>query len=225
MGIPLAIAIDGPGASGKNTVGLLLAQRLGYRFVDTGAMYRALTWLALAKRLKFADEAALTMLAEATPLRVEPVTQKNPRDGLFADGEDITPSLHLPSVDAKVSILARIPGVRRVMVATQRRLAAEGRIVMAGRDIGTVVLPNAGLKVYLDASLEERARRRHQELRDSGDHISYAAVLDELRRRDALDQERENSPLLPAPDAHIISTEGLSPEQVVDAILAKAQDG
>lgn len=224
MGLPLAIAIDGPGASGKNTVGLLLAQRLGYRFVDTGAMYRALTWLALARGLNFADEAALTALAEATPLRVTPVTPESPRGGLVADGEDLTPSLHLSAVDTKVSMLAGIPGVRRVMVVTQQRLATEGRVVMVGRDIGTVVLPGAELKVYLDASLEERARRRHRELRDSGDNISYAAVLDELRHRDALDQERETSPLLPAPDALIVDTEGLTPEQVVEAILAKAQD-
>ncbi|MBI2886775.1 MAG: (d)CMP kinase [Chloroflexi bacterium] len=219
---PPTIAIDGPGASGKNTVGLLLAQRLGYRLVDTGAMYRALTWLALATGLDFDDPEALTGFAEATPLRVLPSSAQHPQGGLYADGEDLTPKLHLPEVDAKVSELSRVPGVRRVLVAQQRRLAAEGGVVMVGRDIGAVVLPDAALKVYLDASPQERARRRHQQLRADGADVAYQAVLEDLRHRDTLDQEREASPLRPAPDARIINTERLTPQQVVDAILQHA---
>ena len=216
-----AIAIDGPGASGKNTVGLLLAQRLGYRFIDTGAMYRALTWLALQKGLDFENGDELVRLAETTLLRVLPSTQDNPKGGLYADGADLSPLLHLPDVDAKVSVLARVPGVRAVMVSMQRRMAAEGSVVMVGRDIGTVVLPDAQVKVYLDASAEERARRRFQELRAGGVDVAYEAVLEDLRRRDALDQGRETSPLRPAPDACIMDTEGLTPAQVVARILEK----
>ena len=216
-----AIAIDGPGASGKNTVGLLLAQRLGYRFIDTGAMYRALTWLALQKGLDFENGDELVRLAETTLLRVLPSTQDNPKGGLYADGANLSPLLHLPDVDAKVSVLARVPGVRAVMVSMQRRMAAEGSVVMVGRDIGTVVLPDAQVKVYLDASAEERARRRFQELRTEGVDVALEAVLEDLRRRDALDQGRETSPLRPAPDACIMDTEGLTPAQVVARILEK----
>ena len=216
-----AITIDGPGASGKNTVGLLLAQRLGYRFIDTGAMYRALTWLALQKGLDFENGDELVRLAEATPLRVLPSTQDNPRGGLYADGTDLTPYLHLPDVDAKVSVLSRVPGVRAVMVSLQRQMAAEGGVVMVGRDIGTVVLPDAQIKVYLDASAEERARRRFQELRAGGVDVALDAVLADLRQRDALDQGRETSPLRPAPDACIMNTEGMTPAQVVARILER----
>lgn len=220
--LPSTIAIDGPGASGKNTVGLLLARLLGYRFVDTGAMYRALTWLALIRGLDFAQEEELVSLAENTRLRVLPSTEEHPDGGLYVDGEDLSPYLHLPEVDGKVSVLARIPGVREVMVATQRRLAEEGGVVMVGRDIGTVVLPDAELKVYLDASVEERARRRFQELLAGAVDVSYAVVLADLRQRDALDQEREASPLRPAADAHIVDTSNLTPEEVVGAVLRSA---
>ena len=156
---PAIIAIDGPGASGKSTVGYLVAQRLGYRFIDTGGMYRALTSLALQQGLAFDDEAALVRLAEGTPLQVLPGTPECPGGRVMARRRDLTPFLHLPEVDAKVSLLARVAGVRRVMVDAQRRIAQDGAVVLAGRDIGTVVLPGAGLKVYLDASAEERARQ------------------------------------------------------------------
>ena len=213
------MAIDGPGASGKNTVGMLLSQHFGHRFLDTGAMYRALTWLALQRGIPFDDAPALVGLAQATLLSVTAPDTGAPYGRLYADGADLTVVLHRPEVDAKVSLLARIPGVRRVMVEQQRRMASEDRIVMVGRDIGTVVLPNADLKVYLNAAPEVRARRRVQDIGRSGDTVDYETVLAELRVRDRLDESREDSPLRPAADAHNIQTEHLDPQAVVEAIL------
>lgn len=219
---PTVIAIDGPGASGKSTVGQLVAQRLGYEFIDTGGMYRALTWLALLQGLDLEDERALVRLAEATPLRVLPGTPDQPGGRFYAGGEDLSPHLHRPDVDAKVSLIARVPGVRRVLVETQRHLASDGGVVMAGRDIGTVVLPHADLKVYLQASLEERAHRRFRELRGEGVEITYEAVLEDLVRRDEIDQRRAASPLMPAGDARIVETDNRTPGQIAKAILDAA---
>jgi len=217
------MAIDGPGASGKSTVGWLVAQRLGCRFVDTGGMYRAITWLALVKGLNFEDEAALVQLAEETTLLVLPGTLAHPGGRFLVGTEDVSSFLHRPDVDAKVSQAARIPGVRRIMVEAQQRLAEQGGIVMAGRDIGTAVLPDAELKIYLDASVEERARRRLKELQEGGaSEADYQKVLEELRRRDEVDRGRETSPLRPAGDALIVRTDGLSPEQVAMGIVEAA---
>lgn len=220
--IPLVIAIDGPGASGKSTVGKLVAQHLGYRFIDTGAMYRALTWVALNRKISFEDEAALAHLAATTTLEVQPMTPQAPEGQVLVQGEDISPHLHAPEVDAKVSLLARVSQVRSVLVAAQRRLAEEGQLVMAGRDIGSVVLPDATLKVFLDASVEERAQRRYRELLAQQVQVTYGEVLEELRVRDELDQNREVSPLRPAEDAIIIQTEDRSPEEVALMLLAYA---
>lgn len=216
---PAVIAIDGPGASGKSTVGHLVAQRLGYRFIDTGGMYRALTWLALLGELDFGDEESLVTLAETTPLTVRPGTSEYSGGRLYAGGQDLTPFLHRPDVDAKVSLLACVPGVRKVLVEAQRRIAGEGGVVMAGRDIGTMVLPHADLKVYLDASVEERARRRFRELTEEGVQINFESVLEDLRWRDEVDQGRAASPMRPADDACIVNTDGRTPEQIVEAIL------
>lgn len=223
MSIPNIIAIDGPAASGKNTVGLLLAQRLGYRFVDSGAMYRALAWWALQLDLDFIDEAGLERLARDVHIEVTPVDDEHPQGGLMLDGEDVTPHLHRPEVDATVSLVARIPGVRRIMVAQQRALAARGKIVMVGRDIGTVVLPDAGLKLYLDAGVAERARRRHAELSAGGESDGYHQVLAALQNRDAIDTQREDSPLRPAPGARIIATDRLTAHQVAALVLQPCQ--
>ena len=219
--IPPVIAIDGPGASGKSTVGRLVARRLGYGFIDTGGMYRALTWLALLKDMDFDDDGALTRLAEETPLTVLPDGPDH-QGQVVAGGRDLSPFLRHPEVDAKVSLLSRVPGVRVIMVANQRAIAEQGGVVMAGRDIGTVVLPDAPLKIYLDASVEERAGRRFREQRDQGLEVSYDQVLDDLRRRDDLDGQRATSPLRPAADAHKIDTDGLTPEEIADAIIAAA---
>ncbi len=219
-----AIAIDGPVASGKNTVGMLLAQRLSYCLLDTGAMYRALTWAGLQQGVNFNDEAALVRLADATPMRVTPATPERPLGELLIGGVDVTPLLRGADVEHNVSLLARVPGVRLRLVEAQRRLAGEGGVVMIGRDIGTVVLPNADLKVYLDASVTERARRRHTEVAAKGDARAYQDILVDLERRDALDAGRADSPMRPADDARILPTDGLSPDEVVEAIVAMLEE-
>lgn len=211
---PSIIAIDGPVAAGKSTVGRLLAQRLGYRFVDTGSMYRALTWKALSLNIDLEDEEALSRLAEGTAIEFAP------SEKVVVDGHDVTKWIQGSAVEASVSLVAKVAGVRKVLVKQQRALAREGKIVMAGRDIGTTVLPHAGAKVYLDATLEERARRRYLELIERGDAADYQAVLADLKRRDEIDSERAISPLQPAPDARIIDTDGRSAEQVLSEILA-----
>lgn len=216
------IAIDGPGASGKNTVGLLLAQRLKYRFVDTGAMYRALTWLALRRGLDFENESSIVALAERTRLRIVPSSPEVPQGGIFVRSLELTPFLHTPEVDAQVSLLSRVPGVRAIMVRMQRRMVAEGGVVMVGRDIGTVVLPDATLKVFLDAPAEERARRRYFEEQAAGEtSLAYDDVLRDLRQRDDLDQQRATSPMRPADDAWVIDTQGKPPQAIVEAILER----
>jgi cytidylate kinase len=209
---PRAIAIDGPVASGKSAVGGIVARKLGYRFVDTGMMYRAVTWQALERGIDASEQAALVKLAEDVNIEIS-------GDRILADGADVTDRLRSQRVGEAVSLVSRVPGVRKAMVERQRELAAEGSIVMAGRDIGTVVLPDAPLKVYLDASPDERVRRRHAELVGSA---SAEQVREELALRDAIDTEREASPLRPADDAVIIDTGHLSLEQVVDRILELA---
>lgn len=207
-----AIAIDGPVASGKSAVGSAVAQRLGYRFVDTGVMYRAITWLALERGVDILDEAALTKLAAGARLDVD-----GPRVAL--DGVDITDKLRSPEVGESVSLVSRVPGVRHAMVELQRKLASQRDTVMVGRDIGTVVLTDAKLKVYLEASAEERVRRRHAELVAAGKDTSEAEVRKELDLRDSVDSSRDVSPLKPAADAIIIQTDNLSLDQVVDRVI------
>lgn len=198
-----------------------MAQRLGYRFIDTGMMYRALTWLALERKSDLRDEEALARLAEGISLTVEPGPPDAPETcRVHVDGIDVTERLRPARVEGVVSLVSRIPEVRKAMVALQRELARRGRVVMAGRDIGTVVLPAASLKVYLDASPEERARRRHEELCAMERETTLQQVRDELARRDAIDSGRAVSPLRPADDAVVIDTDSLSLERVVERILA-----
>lgn len=217
---PSMIAIDGPVASGKSTLGRLLAQRLGYRFVDTGAMYRALTWRAIKLSIDLEDEGALSQLAANTKIEFAP-----PGDNVLVDGHDVTREIQDWEVEAGVSLVARVAGVRKVLVEQQRGLAQKGEIVMAGRDIGTTVLPHAELKVYLVASIEERARRRYLELVERGEAANYEAILADLIRRDEIDSERPISPLQPAPEARIIDTDGLSADQVLSEILSMMGEG
>jgi cytidylate kinase len=211
------VAIDGPGASGKTTVGLGLAARLGYRLVDTGVMYRAVTLLALERGVSVDADGPLEALARAISIDLRDDRPGTP-PRVFVDGHDVTAQLNAPRIDRAVSRVSMAPGVRAEMVRRQRALAGEGGIVMVGRDIGTVVLPDAGLKVFLDASAEERARRRHRERQAQGESVSYESVLEELRRRDRLDSERAISPLAPAADARHIDTDGHTAAQVIDAI-------
>lgn len=219
---PCAIAIDGPAAAGKSTVGRLLAQRLGRAFIDTGDMYRALTWLALESGIAPDDAAALTSLARSVRITLEPFIPDGSRQSrLLIDGRDAMPHLRTPQVDASVSLVSRVSGVRGALVEEQRRLARGQAIVMAGRDIGSVVLPDACVKVYLDASPAERARRRFRQNIESGEEErrSIAQVQAEIEQRDRTDQERADSPLKPAADAVIINTDDLSPEEVTERIL------
>lgn len=213
-----AIAIDGPGASGKTVVGLALARRLGYRFIDTGAMYRAVTLLALERRIALDDHEALADLAAGLSMEFRDAARADGLPRLLVDGRDLSEEVHGPAVDRAVSQVSMVRGVRQAMVRLQRALAARGPVVMAGRDIGTVVLPEAGLKVFLVASPEIRARRRYEELRARGVAIEYQAVLEDLKRRDQMDIERALSPLAPAQDARQIDTDGSTIGEIVERI-------
>ena len=213
---PLAIAIDGPVASGKTAVGRLVARRLGLRFLDTGSMYRAVTRVALDRCIDLNDGDALTALAERLDLRL---SFAHGADRLTADGTDVTDGLRTPGVERGVSLVARVPGVRRSLVAQQRRMAADGPLVMAGRDIGTVVMPDAPVKVYLNASARVRATRRRGDLAAGGSEADERRVLEDLTRRDKIDSERSDSPLRPARDAVIMDTDDLRIEHVADKIV------
>lgn len=214
------IAIDGPAASGKSAVGTRVAQRLRYRFVDTGAMYRAVTWLALQQAIGPHDEATLVRMCEGTRLDVrESPPGADESTAVFLDGVDATPHLREEDVEAQVSLVSRVPGVRGCLVRVQRDLANGGRLVMAGRDIGTVVLPDADLKVYLDAPRPIRAARRAAQLRASGGDPDVRAIVEDLARRDGLDSGRETSPLTAAADAMIIQTQHLDIAEVVERIV------
>ena len=209
------IAIDGPAASGKSTIGKRLADELGYLFFDTGVMYRAVTWIALQRGVDVRDEAAVTRLAEETPIDVAPASQSDGRAcDVIVEGQDITWETRRPEVDANVSVVSAYAGVRREMSQQQRRIGRRGRVVMVGRDIGTVVLPEADLKIYLDASAEERARRRFDEIRARGEEADYEEILSKVRERDRIDSTRAVAPLRPAEDAVILDTDKLSADEV-----------
>jgi cytidylate kinase len=224
VGLPRVIAIDGPSAAGKSTVGILLGRRLGYIFLDTGAMYRAITLVALERSIDLRDEGALAEMAHSVEIEMGPPKRGSGEScTVSVDGKDVTSDLRRPEVEAAVSLVSRVPEVRRALVAKQRRLAGRQPVVMAGRDIGTVVLPDADLKLYLDASLDERARRRYQELQALGQSVTEDQVLRDLRRRDSIDSQREASPLRPAEHAIIIDTDGMTLEQVVDNVLGLAE--
>jgi cytidylate kinase len=215
------IAIDGPVASGKTAVGLNLARELGYRLVDTGMIYRALAWLALQSGVDVDDEVHVVVLAQQAQIQLgQPVANGFPT--ISVNGRDITAELRSPDVDRSVSHVSRMPGVRQAVLDLQRQLAREGRIIMLGRDIGTVVLPDAPLKVYLDASAEVRARRRAAELSAAGRGRPEAEILDELRERDAMDSNRHVSPLRPAADAVVINTDSLNLDEVVARVREAA---
>jgi cytidylate kinase len=212
---PNIIAIDGPAASGKSTIGKRLADELGYLFFDTGVMYRAVTWIALQRGMDVRDEAAVTRLAEETPIDVAPASRSDGRAcDVLVEGRDITWETRRPEVDANVSIVSAYAGVRREMSQQQRRIGQRGRVVMVGRDIGTVVLPEADLKIYLDASAEERARRRFEEIRARGEEADYEEILSKVRERDRIDSTRAVAPLRPAEDAVILDTDKLSADEV-----------
>jgi cytidylate kinase len=219
---PSIIAIDGPAASGKSTIGLRLANALGYLFFDTGVMYRAVTWLALERGIAIRDEAAVTALAEEAKIDVTPASQSDGRTcDVSVNGQDITWEIRTPKVDGQnVSIAAAYPGVRTALTQQQRRIGQRGRVVMVGRDIGTVVLPDADLKIYLDASAEERARRRYDEITARGEQADYEEILTKVRERDRIDSTRAVAPLKAADDAVVVNSDNLNADEVFEQVLA-----
>lgn len=218
---PSIVAIDGPAASGKSTIGLKVAEALGYLFFDTGVMYRAVTWIALDRDIDAADEAKVTALAEEMPIDVAPASKSDGRacDVLVA-GKDITWETRLPAVEANVSVVSAYPGVRAALSRQQRRIGQRGRVVMVGRDIGTVVLPEADLKIYLDASAEERARRRFKEMTARGADVNFEDILEKVIARDRIDSTRDVAPLKAAADAVVIDSDKLSVDEVFEKVLA-----
>lgn len=217
---PSIIAIDGPAASGKSTLGRRLAEALKYRFLDTGVMYRAITWAVLQRGLNVLDEAAVTDVAAHTHIDVELASKADGRTSdVIVGGQNITWETRRPEVEANVSAVSAYGGVRRAMCDEQRRVARDGHIVMVGRDIGTVVLPGADLKIYLDASLEERARRRHLEEKAQGKASTYEETLEKVRERDRIDSTRDIAPLRAADDAVIFDSDKLSADQVFERVL------
>jgi len=221
MGIPKIIAIDGPAASGKSTVAEKLAAELGYLYFDTGVMYRAVTLAALRKLGSVEDEQAVSQLAQEVRIDVNPPGRSDGRlYDVLLDGEDVTWSIRQPDVDRNVSQVSAYPQVRIAMTEQQRRVGQRGNVVMVGRDIGTVVFPEAELKIYLDASVEERARRRYEELRKRGQDVTYEDILKDMKRRDSMDSSREIAPLRAAEDAVILNTDGLSICEVVRSVKA-----
>lgn len=216
----LVIAIDGPAASGKSTVGHELALRLGFLFFDTGAMYRAVTLAAIRRAIPISDEERITQLAVELPIHIEqPVVHDGRRYTVLIDHEDVTWELHSAEVDAHVSQVSAYPGVRQALTRQQRRIASRGRVVMVGRDIGTVVFPEAPLKIYLDASAEERARRRYLEKKARHEAADYESILAGVHQRDQIDSQRATAPLRVAADAVVINTDNLTPAEVVEEII------
>lgn len=213
------ITIDGPAASGKTTIGKFLADKLNYLFFDSGIMYRAVTWVVLSQGIDPNHEKVAVKLAETIEIDVRPPTIADGRaSDVLVDDVDITWEIRSPEVDKHVSQISAYLGVREALTAQQRRIGRRGCVVMVGRDIGTVVLPEAKIKIFLDASAEERARRRYKESVKRGESTSYQEILLSILRRDQIDSTREIAPLKPAPDAHVINTDNKTIQQVLEEV-------
>ena len=218
--LPRTIAIDGPAASGKSTIGTLVANKIGYMCLDTGIMYRAVAFQALKEGIAISDEAEVTKLADRIEIDILPATSQDGRQfDVMINGEDHTWDIRTAAVNATVSEVSVYPGVRRAMTVQQRRIAEKGRVVMLGRDIGTVVLPKAELKIYLDASVEVRAQRRYIEDLSHGKDACLEDVVESLRHRDEIDSSRAVAPLKAAEDAVIIDSDKMTVYEVVEYVM------
>jgi cytidylate kinase len=215
------VAIDGPAGAGKSTVARAVARRLGVAYLDTGAMYRAITWLALQHAIPASDAGALAALARDNPIEIEPTDDG---DRVRVAGRDVTAEIRMPEVAAEVSEVSAHPGVRDEVVAAQRALLAEGSWVSDGRDVGSVVCPHADLKVFLTASLEERARRRRADLLCRGVEVPHERILEDVRRRDHVDSTRAVSPLRVADGAVVIDSSELEADAVADLVVDLVND-
>lgn len=218
----MKIAIDGPAGAGKSTLAKALAWKLGFLYIDTGAMYRALTWKALQEGIDLSNSSALSELASSTDIHFDT------RDGvqhLYCDGEDVTEVIRSPQVSAEVSKTASFPAVRTIMVRKQQLMAQTSNVIMDGRDIGELVLPDADFKFYLTASLEERSQRRSCEMKKQGYHINEVSVKQEIRKRDRMDSERDFGALKILPDSIIIDTSQRSADEVLAQILGMVRQG
>jgi CMP/dCMP kinase len=225
--MPLAkiIAVDGPAGSGKSTLGQRLAEHLGYLYFDTGVMYRAVTLAALNEGIDPGDENISTQLAESVDIDVRAPSQNDGRSyDVILDGKDATWEIRRADVEASVSIVATFAGVRKALTRQQRSIGLRGKVVMVGRDIGTVVLPEADLKIYLDASISERARRRYSELIERGEKVLFEDVLKSMTTRDRIDSSREIAPLRPADDAVVIDSDRLDADQVLQTIITLLEE-
>lgn len=211
----ISIAIDGPASSGKSTVAKIVASDFDFIYVDTGAMYRAITFLAIKHHIAFSDEESLAALTKQYPITFKQATHGQ---RVFADDEEITQAIRQPDVTAAVSEVSAHSKVREELVEAQRQLAKAGGVVMDGRDIGTTVLPQAEIKIFLVASVEERAQRRYKENQEKGIKMDFDSIKEAIAKRDYLDSHRAVSPLVQAPDAQLIDTTGMSIEQVVTKI-------
>lgn len=216
---PLVVAIDGPAAAGKGTVARLLARELGFAYIDTGAMYRCVALTASRRGILWDDEPALATLARHLEIRFAAGTGDGPQR-VFADDVDVSDAIRAPEMSQGASQVSALSGVRRALVAAQQRLGASGCVVMEGRDIGTVVFPEADVKVFLTASVGERARRRWIELGERGENADLDQVRRAIAERDERDSTRDDSPLRCAEDAVLVETDGVEPSQVVRRIVA-----
>lgn len=214
---PLTIAIDGPAGAGKSSVAKVLAARLHYLYIDTGAMYRAFTWALLQKNAAPDDEKAVQELLDTLDIRLEPLADLC---RVFVNDTEVTDAIRTQAVSSHVSAVAALPAVREKLVELQRKMAAGGGVILDGRDIGTVVLPKADLKVFLTASVESRARRRYLEMQEKGSSETYADIARSIQQRDDMDTHRAVSPLKKAADAIVVDNSDLNLQQTADAILA-----